>query len=107
MITCKLPTHGRSWGLTPDKMEWIHTAVVRLKMTYWSVVWAGSMTKSMTSKLTKVQRLSLLSIIHPLRSAPTAGLEVMVGWTPLHLHAQNMGMITHMRNRSVLTVGWD
>ncbi len=93
---------GRSWGLTPDKMEWVHNAVIKPKVTYGSIVWASNMTNSMIERVRKVQRLSLLSIINPLRSAPTAGLEVMMGWLPLHLHAQQTGLLAYVRNRQLL-----
>ncbi len=98
---------GKSWGLTPDKMEWVHTAIVRPKLTYGSVVWAANMTKNMSLKITQVQRLALLAIIHPLRSAPTAGLEAMLGWMPLKLHVEKTAIMTFIRNKGVIKEQWD
>ncbi len=98
---------GKTWGLTPDKMEWVHSAVVRPKMAYGSIVWSSKMTNTMQLQMDRVQRLSLLSIIHPLRSAPTRGLEAMMGWIPLHLHVQKTGMMAFLRNRTIINPRWE
>ncbi len=98
---------GRSWGLTPDKMEWVHKAIIRPKLTYGSVIWAADMSPSVTKKLNHVQRLSLLAITHPLRSAPTAGLEAMLGWMPLEMHTKKTALLTYLRNNDVVQETWD
>ncbi len=96
-----------SWGLSPAKMDWIYKAVIRPKMTYGSVVWAHNMGKVMNKKITHVQRLALLAMTQPLRSTPTAGLEALIGWMPLTIHSQEMGMRTYLRNKSVVEMKWD
>ncbi len=88
---------SQSWGLTPARMEWVYKGIIRPKLTYGAVVWAGSLTKALEDKLRKVQRLALLAITHPLRSTPTSGLEVMMGWLPLSLHAKEIGLNTYLR----------
>ncbi len=88
---------SHSWGLTPARMEWVYKAIIRPKLTYGAMVWAGGLTKGLEGKMRKVQRLALLAITHPLRSAPTAGLEVMMGWQPLPLHAKEIGLNTYLR----------
>ncbi len=49
----------------------------------------------------------MVAITRPLRSAPTAGLEVMLGWIPLPLHIKEVGMNTYMRIRDSITDTWD
>ncbi len=98
---------SQSWGLTPERADWIHKAVIRPKITYGSIVWAHTITAGIKARLTRVQRLGLLPITQPLRSAPTAGLETMVGWIPLDLHAQQTGLIAYFRLKHNLIPGWD
>ncbi len=97
---------SRSWGLSPDKMEWLFRAVIQPKLSYGSVIWSGHQTKAIRAKLTRTQRLCLLSIIHPLRSAPTAGLEAMMGWLPLPLHVEDVGFNTFLRIKQQLDSSW-
>ncbi len=94
---------GQKWGLSPEKIEWIHKSIIRPKITYGSIVWANSIKKSDAIKLCKLQRLALLLITRPLRSAPTAGLQVLLGWLPLDLHALEMGMGTYLRINDMIT----
>ena len=98
---------SRSWGLTPDKMNWVYTAVIRPKITYGAVVWASYLTLPQIKRLKRTQRLALLPIFQPLRSAPTAGLEVIFGWIPLDLHAQKMGLNTYIRIKGTTPNNWD
>ncbi len=98
---------GRSWGLNPDKMEWILKAVIQPKVSYGSVIWAGAQSQAVKAKLTRTQRLGLLSIIHPLRSAPTAGLEAMMGWLPLPILVEKAGFSTYLRIKHMIPQGWD
>ena len=58
-------------------------------------------------ELDKVQRLTMLSMTHPLRSTPTAGMEAMLGWIPLSIHAREVGMNTYLRNKKLVRAGWD
>ncbi len=105
-MKCRNLVH-RSWGLNPHKMDWIHKAIIRPKLMYGSVVWANGLTKQAQNKLMKVQRLALTLITQPLRSTPTAALEVMMGWLPLQLYAQEMGMNTYLRNKNSIREKWD
>ncbi len=97
---------GQQWGLTPSRMEWLFRAVIQPKITYGSIVWSSNLTMTMKKKLTRTQRLCLLSFIHPLRSAPTAGLEAMMGWLPLPLHAEAVGFNTFLRVKMQLKEEW-
>ena len=95
------------WGLTPDKMEWVFKAIVRPKLTYGSIVWAHDIKELDKLKLQKVQRLALLSILRPLRSTPTAGMEVLMGWLPLALHCKEMGLCAYLRTKNAAPRNWD
>ncbi len=82
-------------GAHSPKIDWIYRAIVRPKLSYGALVWAAKMTSQIKEKLmTKLQRLALLFLTQPLRSAPTAGLEVMIGWQPLELAVQEKGLCT-------------
>ena len=97
----------RNWGLSPGKMSWIFKAIVRPKLTYGAVVWANGLKRGDLQKIKKIQRLALLSISQPLRSTPTAGLEAMMGWIPLDLHAIELGLNTYIRNSEIVRPTWD
>ncbi len=88
---------GQKWGLSPDKVEWIHKSIIRPKISYGSIVWAHKIARRDVHRLGKLQRLGLLLLTQPLRSTPTAGLEVLLGWLPLDLHAQETGVCTYLR----------
>ncbi len=98
---------SRTWGLSPQKMEWIYKSVIRPKLAYGAVVWAHNITKVIDKKLNGIQRLAMLPITQPLRSTPTAGLEAMLGWMPLSLYIEEAGMMTYLRNKELVKPGWD
>ena len=85
-------TVGREWGLTPNRVMWIHKAIIRPQVTYGSVVWAHSINNSHRKMLDSVQRQSLLSLAHSMRSTPTAGIEAVIGLVPLHLHCHSLAL---------------
>ncbi len=98
---------SQKWGLTPQKLEWVYKAVVRPKITYGSLVWSSSLTRTMKYRMQKMQRLALVTATQPLRSAPSAGLEVLMGWPPLCLHTQELGLNAYCRLRDTLPNTWD
>ena len=98
---------NRNWGLTPEKIDWIYKAIVRPKLTYGSIVWGHRMTAGTTNKLTSLQRIAIVATVQPLRSSPTAGLEVMMGWIPLDLHVKEMGLNAFTRLQSNIHSKWD
>ena len=91
---------GQHWGLDPQKCLWVYRAMVRPKLTYGSLVWAHALNKGQRGRLQKLQRLALLSIAHPMRSAPTKGLEVLLGLVPLDLFAEREATKARLRIRS-------
>ncbi len=106
LFKCKSIIH-RSWGLTPAKIEWIYKAIIRPKLSYGSIVWGHRLTLGARKKLVGLQRLALVATVQPLRSSPTAGLEVMMGWTPLDLHIKEIGLNTFARLQDSHRNNWD
>ena len=88
-------------------MDWIYKAVVRPKITYGCVIWSHSIKQKEIDKLRRLQRLAMLAITQPLRSTPTLGLEVMLGWVPLDLHAVEIGLNTYYRIKHDSPPTWD
>ncbi len=77
---------GREWGLTPAKIKWVYTAIIKPKLLYGSVVWAYAINPSSNKKLDRLQRRPLTHMVNPsFRSTPTKGMEVMLGLPPLSL----------------------
>lgn len=77
---------GKTWGLTPRAAYWIYIAIVRPIVQYGSLLWITSLTKkTCINKLTRLQRLALVSISGAYPSTPTASLECILGVPPLHL----------------------
>ncbi len=95
------------WGLSPYKMDWLYKAVIRPKLTYGALVWSHKITMSMSQKMAKLQRLAMVAITQPLRSTPTAGLEALLGWIPLPLHAQEVGLRAYQRTKQTVRSTWD
>ena len=75
---------GKRWGLKPQIMKWIYTAMVRPIMTYACISWIGGVHKKyLEAHLNKVQRLALLMISSAFPSTPTGALEMLMGIMPI------------------------
>ncbi len=100
---------NRRWGLNQAKIDWIYRykAVIRPKVTYGAVVWGARLTAGLKRRLTILQMLALIAMTQLLRSAPTAGLEAMMGWIPLDLHVQETGLNTFSRLHKSYSPKWD
>ena len=98
---------GQTWGMNPEKVLWIYTALIRPIISYGCLVWAKSLTKSMLRGLKRVQRQALLSMASPLRSTPTSGMEAAIGLTPLDLFVQAEAMKARIRSRQMANCTWD
>ncbi|XP_055856174.1 uncharacterized protein LOC129919340 [Episyrphus balteatus] len=76
--TCK-KTFGARWGMRPQVIQWMYTAIIRPILTYSSIVWWEAVEKSSYLKnLNKVQRLACIGITGAQRSTPQAGLEMIL-----------------------------
>ena len=73
---------------------------------YGSVVWGHRIPASF-KPLVRVQRLGMLPMGHFLKSMPTAGMEVIMGLTPLALLAKEGANITARRIAGIVNPGWD
>jgi hypothetical protein len=80
---------GMGWGLGPKVVHWLYVAIVRLTISFASLVWwPGCQTASAKNKLSKVQRLACLGITGTLRTTPTGAMEALFGLPPLDLVIQ-------------------
>jgi ribonuclease HI len=99
---------GREYGPQPNYMRWMFTGIVRPALTYGSVVWwriasdIGSM-----EKLTKVNRLALLTCGPVRKSTPTVGMEVMAHLPPLDLFLEGEVVKSWIRIRNIRSEIWD
>lgn len=97
---------GGEWGLSPDKLLWILTAVIRPRISYGSLVWAHEITKTHERSLGQLQRLMLSRIARCARSIPVSVLEVTMGITPLPLHLKECAVLSWARVKDFLTIRW-
>jgi len=98
---------GRNWGMDPEKVLWIYTALVRPTISYGALVWAKLLTGTTLRGLKRVQRQALSSMASPLRSTPTEGMESAIGLVPLDLHVEAEVLKARIRTRRPLTETWD
>jgi ribonuclease HI len=98
---------GQQWGLTPDRIMWIYSAMVRPIISYGCLVWATSLNKTILKLLDRPQRLAMIAMMSPLRSTPTAGMEVILGITPLDLHIEGEALKARIRTRKDENLTWD
>jgi hypothetical protein len=80
---------GLGWGLGPKVVHWFYVIIVRLTISFASLVWwPGCQIASTRKKLSKVQRLTCLGITGAFRTTPTGAMEALVGLPPLDLVIQ-------------------
>jgi len=79
-------TFGKTWVLKPTVLYWIYTMVIRLILTYGSMVWWPRVRFNVNRmELNKIQRLACLAITGAMRMIPTAPVVVLLGFLPLHV----------------------
>ena len=98
---------GQKWGLTPEKVFWVYSALVRPILSYGSIVWSHSINKTLKGRLTRVQSFAIRSMIGVMRSTPTAGMEVVLGLMPLDLYIQSQATSARLRVRLLGRDIWD
>jgi len=70
---------GMGWGLGPNVVHWIYVAIVRLIISYASLIWWPRCQMASTkNKLNKVQRLACLGIMGAFHTTTTGATEVLV-----------------------------
>jgi ribonuclease HI len=98
---------GQKWGLDPDKTLWTHTAIVRPKVSYASMVWAHGIGAVATKKLEQLQRKVLLGTSAAMRSTPSAAMEAILGLPPLDLFVMGEALKARARTRERMKDTWD
>ena len=79
-------------------MRWIYTAVVRPMITYGSVAWVGGLRyKYNLKRLKSVQGMACRMITGSMRSTPIAGMEVLLGLTPIDIFVKETAVATSTR----------
>jgi hypothetical protein len=80
---------GIGWGLGPKVVHWLYVAIVRLTISFASLVWwPRCQTASTRNRLSKVQRLACLGIMGAFRTTPTGVVEALIGLPLLDLVIQ-------------------
>ena len=62
ILTLAKAAIGMTWGLTPEKVLWVYTAMVRPIVTYGALVWDTNINKTIIRKLRSLQRMVLKNI---------------------------------------------
>jgi hypothetical protein len=76
MVGCR--TFEKTWGLKPQIVHWLYTAIVRPMITYGSLIWWPKVSqRKAATKLSSVQRLTCLCI--------TAAMETILDLPPLDI----------------------
>jgi hypothetical protein len=72
------------WGLRPMVVHWLYVSIVRLSITFASLVWwPGCETVSAKQQLSKVQWFACLGIMGAMCTTPTNAVEALVCLSPL------------------------
>ena len=98
---------GKNWGPRPDLIMWALRSVIRPSLTYGCIVWGQHVETRYHDELNQVQRLALLQMGHFRHGTPGAGLEIIAGVTPLHLHIRGELLKARVRLESKLEHTWN
>ncbi|XP_050680629.1 uncharacterized protein LOC126976369 [Leptidea sinapis] len=93
---------GKTWGLAPNIVLWLYTAVIRPMICYGAVVW-WPRTKLITTcnKLQRFQRLACMAITGCMRTTPTAPVEAMLNLPALHLYIKQEAACAAVRLKTL------
>ena len=109
-LLMKMASITRSyWGPKPKLLRWAYTGIVRPMLTYGAVAWGHVLDEEETyaTKLRRLNRLAMSTIVKVPRSTPTQGLEIILGVTPLDLHIKREGLATYNRLQKQLPLTWE
>ena len=90
---------GRDWGLNPERLLWIYTAMVRPKVAYGALVWMHELADTARTSLHRLQRMILMGMSSTLRSTPTTAMEVIAGLEPLDMFIERQAASARIRTR--------
>jgi len=89
---------GKLWGPKPQLIKWTLDAVVTPKILYGSHVWHSLIGQQKLQDLLRpVNRLGMLAVAPCRLHTPTRGMEILLGYTPLHLKAKVKNITTKAR----------
>ena len=89
---------GVTWGPSPRMLLWTFRGLIVPSLTYGAMIWAHQdLNKSTFLQLNKLNRLAAVMTSSFRKSAPTAGLEVILGLKPLDLTARESGLMAFLR----------
>ena len=89
---------GRNWGLKPHICKWVYTSLIRPIISYSSLTWINSTTKSThMKKLARVQRQGCLATLNAMKTTPTAGMEVILDIRPIDIHLKEIAINSYLR----------
>uniref|UniRef100_A0A1I8HJZ7 non-specific serine/threonine protein kinase n=1 Tax=Macrostomum lignano TaxID=282301 RepID=A0A1I8HJZ7_9PLAT len=89
---------GTTWGLTPKRLWWIYTAMVRPAVTYAGLVWTSALQiKTCHEALKKVQGRACRMILNAPLSAPFDGLNAFLCLPPLDIFVRREAAKTTRR----------
>ena len=78
---------GKLIGPSPTSTKWIYDTIIKPMVLYGSIVWAHRIPSNFRPLL-RLQRLAMMGLGHFLPSTPTLGLQVIFGYVPLDILAQ-------------------
>ena len=99
---------GATWGLAPKRVKWVYTAIIRPVLSYGALIWAHSLGPESVNRFNTIQRTACLAVLRAVRSAPLAGMEVMLGLLPLNIHVMDLAKKAQLRleHNKVWTSWW-
>jgi len=81
---------GVAWGLGPKVLHWLCVAIIRLPVTFASLVWwPGCQTASAKQKPSRVQRLACLGITRAMSTTAINAVEALICLPPLDFVIQS------------------
>ncbi|XP_018314104.1 uncharacterized protein [Mycetomoellerius zeteki] len=91
-------TFGQTWGLQPDRVFWLYSAVLRPRLFYAAVVWWPRIQQTEArSSLERVRAFFLRGALGAMRTTPVAAMGVLLGIEPLHLAIVAAAAVTAYR----------
>lgn len=78
-------------GLNPKAIKWLYLMIVRPLLTYGCHVWWEKVTQNtVINKLNHLQRMVCLAITGAMHTTPTAAMESLLGFLPLHIQIESV-----------------
>ena len=89
LLWCCRNAIGKTWGLSPKRIYWMYTSIIKPILMYACIVWWPRLNFANSRKLlTQIQRLGCLSITGAMSTTPTAALEAILNLPPIHLEVK-------------------